>query len=167
MSKVKRWLDTNLLTLNKDKTVYITFSPRENTQPLGHTLKIHEMSCKLTTQNVCCDCHAITKLNSTKYLGLIMDQHLKWDIHINSIVKKLRCVLLKFYTLRNILSQKLLKNVFYALAQSLIQYGISGWGGTYDVHLKSLKTIQNSILKVILKKPCLTSTLFLSKNLDI
>ena len=54
--------------------------------------------------------------------------------------------------------------MYYALAQSLIQYGISGWGGMYDVHLKSLKTIQNSILKVILKKPYLTSTSLIYKE---
>jgi hypothetical protein len=43
--------------------------------------------------------------------------------------------------------------VYHATVQSIIQYGITGWGGAYDTHIQKLATIQNTILKIILNKP--------------
>lgn len=71
-----------------------------------------------------------------------------------------------FIRLRNILRLENLKRVYYAIVQSMLQYGIIGWGGTYDNILKPLKIIQRLIIKVILKKPSTfsTETLFATFN---
>jgi Reverse transcriptase (RNA-dependent DNA polymerase) len=151
LRKVKNWFDNNLLTLNKDKTMYITFSPKTNTQPIYSSLKIHTTNC-MSTDNKC-NCCILKNVSNIKYLGIVIDQHLKWNHHINSLVKKLRYTLHKFYNLRYILSFSNLKMVYHATVQSLIQYGITGWGGAYDVHLSKLVTLQNTLLKIMLKKP--------------
>ncbi|XP_045469603.1 uncharacterized protein LOC123677135 [Harmonia axyridis] len=41
---------------------------------------------------------------SIKYLGVTVDRHLKWDIHIDVLVEKLRCLLLKFKHLKKYLN---------------------------------------------------------------
>jgi hypothetical protein len=148
INKVKTWLNNNLLTLNREKSVYITFSPRSNTQPLTSSIKIHNNNCN--NNNSSCQCHQLEKTYDTKYLGLLVDQHMRWDAHINTVTKKLRSSLHKFYELRNVLNFKNLKSVYNAIAKSIIQYGIVAWGGAYDAHFQKIKTVQNCILKIIL-----------------
>jgi hypothetical protein len=159
LNVVKKWLNSNLLTLNNDKTMYITFSPRTNSQPLNSVIKIHKPTCHLSIPN--CDCYIVEKAHSTRYLGIIVDQHLKWNEHIQNIIKKLRYVIATFYNVRNILSPSNLKLLYYALVQSTIQYGIAGWGGTYDKHLQPLLVIQNLLLKLTITKEARPSTEFL------
>ena len=148
--KVKQWLDNNLLTLNSDKTTYITFSPRKNTQPVNSILKLHNPVCKQRNPN--CKCHVLEKQYSTRYLGIIIDQHLKWEDHIDFITKKLRCTIIMFHNLKNILTHSNQKLVYFGLVQSRIQYGIIAWGSAYDHYLQQLMSVQNVILKIIQNK---------------
>jgi len=94
----------------------------------------------------------INGCEKTKYLGVVIDKHLKWSEHINYFVTKLRKLVYKFYTLREILPEKLSILVYKSLVESLLHYGIVAWGGTYKTNLKPLQTIQNYILKIIYKK---------------
>lgn len=151
MGKIKMWLDENLLTLNEDKTLHIAFSPSKTNQPNNESLRIHKQTCN--TNSTACNCSEIKKTPHTQYLGVIVDQHLKWDVHIRTTCKKLRNCLYKYYTLRTFLNLASLKIVYYALTQSILEYGIIDWGGTYYIHLKPLITIQKCILKVIMKRP--------------
>lgn len=64
-----------------------------------------------------------------------------------------------FYILREFLSKKILILIYKALIEPLLKYGILVWGGAYDSNLKNLKTAQNTIVKIILKKPRLFSTI--------
>ena len=68
-------------------------------------------------------------------------------------VERLRKMQYIFFRLRDILELKSLKAVYYALSQSILQYGIVGWGGAYENALTPLKVMQRSIIKIILKKP--------------
>jgi hypothetical protein len=57
--------------------------------------------------------------------------------------------------------------VYYALVQSVIQYGITGWGGAYDTHMLPLSSIQNIIVKVMLRKDISDSNVKLYDNAGI
>ncbi|KAF0764986.1 RNA-directed DNA polymerase from mobile element jockey [Aphis craccivora] len=54
-----------------------------------------------------------------------------------------------------------LKNTYYNLTQSLIEYGIVVWGNAAQTHINCLQIAQNTSLKIIYHKPRLHS----SKNL--
>lgn len=45
-----------------------------------------------------------------------------------------------------------LKQIYYALVESVLRYGICGWGGVYKTTLAPLNVTQNAILKIILNK---------------
>lgn len=81
-----------------------------------------------------------------------MDQHLRWDVHINMLVKRLRMLIYSFLLLRNILSFNMLKEVYFALGQSVIEYAICAYGRAGKTSLHKLQVVQNSILKIILKQ---------------
>lgn len=86
LSSVKLWLDQNKLTLNIKKTNYITFSLYKRSQPKDSVIWLHVEGCISKK----CNCKKVNKVNSTKYLGIIIDQNLRWENHIESLVKKTR-----------------------------------------------------------------------------
>lgn len=59
--------------------------------------------------------------------------------------------------------------VYFAMTQSLLQYGITAWGGEglRVVTYNKLLTEQNSIIKIIFKKPNTFPSDYLSKDLKV
>ena len=68
-------------------------------------------------------------------------------------MNKVRKTIYKFYQLREFMSTNLLKMIYQALIQSVLNYGIRIWGSACSTALKHLVTTQKHILKIIFKKP--------------
>ena len=86
------------------------------------------------------------------FLGVIIDCNLKWNIHINTFVNKVRYLIYIFYKTGQIFNRNQLLTMFYALFCSVATYGIIAWGGIHDINLNSLHNIHNKILKIIFCK---------------
>lgn len=136
---IKKWFDYNLLTINYNKTNYLPFTSYSNHLPNLGPLKIEETI-------------EIPEVTSVKYLGIIIDRHMRWNLHVNSLTKKLRGLLSTFKYLKSYLDVADLKIIYYALVQSLISYGIIGWGGVNESHLKQLNNVQKWIIRIIFSK---------------
>lgn len=132
------WLDSFKLTLNIDKTHYIAFSITAANRPEFDTINHESLTIK--------------EVPFTKYLGIIIDKHLKWDQHVLKLTSNIRKLIHTFYLLRDILNKNLLINIYKSLIESLIRYGIIVWGGLYRNSLKQLNVVQNYILKVMYRK---------------
>lgn len=135
---IKNWLHSHKLTLNLTKTNYISFSLTAAGRPLFSYITI--------------DDNKINEVSSTKYLGVIIDQFLKWQPHIDYLTNKIRKLIHKFYLLREFLNTKILIMLYKAFVESLLRYGILVWGGLYNNALYKLNTVQKFILKIIYKK---------------
>ena len=61
---------------------------------------------------------------SYKYLGVIIDNKLKWDAHIKYISTKISKACGALVRLKNCTDIEILKNVYHALVHSYLQYGI-------------------------------------------
>uniref|UniRef100_A0A8D8VUT1 Uncharacterized protein n=1 Tax=Cacopsylla melanoneura TaxID=428564 RepID=A0A8D8VUT1_9HEMI len=61
----------------------------------------------------------------------------------------------------------LLKEVYHALVQSALEYGVCGYGRADKTLKKSLEVIQNSLLKIIYRKNKRYSTSALYKNMKV
>lgn len=131
---IKNWLAANLLTLNTDKTVFLEFNPKTCENDTAHGIT------------------GIKRVEETKFLGVIIDDKLKWDRHVSQITTKLRKTIYKFVQLRQCVNEEVLKTVYYALVQSHLTYGIIAWGGAFQNTLEKLAVIQRKILKVMYKK---------------
>lgn len=156
LQKLFSWLSSNLLSLNVDKTKFITFTSTITDQPSISRIKIHKFSC---SNNNNCDCSTVEKVGSVKYLGVMVDQFLRWKEHIEYTVKRLRKLIYKFYQLRNILNNKNLLMIYNALAESIIRYCIIIWGGTFKTSIYQVEVIQNTLIKILLKKDKRHSTI--------
>jgi hypothetical protein len=156
MKHVRNWLDKNLLTLNVNKTNFVTFSLTRVGQPEDFDcLKLHRGSCVSTS----CNCEIVERRRDVKYLGVYIDCGLKWEQHIDKQVKKLRSFIYIYRSLRGVLDRDTMRQVYFSLTQSLICYGIEAWGGCAAfVHERLAKT-QKLIIKVIMRKPIRFPTL--------
>jgi hypothetical protein len=144
------WLSEYSLTLNSDKTQYVTFSSTQSSQPPPSMhICLKENSCTDRT----CNNVQIMKTHNSKYLGIIIDDKLTWAMHAQHLSDKLRKCFYVYHRLRNILDTNNCLKIFDSLTQSLIQYGIIGWGGIVDAHLKPVQLAQKHALKIILNKP--------------
>lgn len=141
LNKITKWFDNNLLTINLSKTMYIPFSSYKRGLLSYKTIEIN-----LRHRNTI---WTLKNSEYVKYLGILVDNHLRWNHHIENLVKKLRSLSYMFQKLKYILNIHELKSVYFALVQSLLTYGIIGWGGAYSNVLKPLEIIQKRILKII------------------
>ena len=87
-----------------------------------------------------------------RYLGVIFDNNLKWNYHINNLLGKLRFITFKLIKLRNMVPKQTMKIVYFALYQSNFQYGLLVWGGLRDNILNALVVNQNNIVRICLNK---------------
>ena len=147
MKLVMNWLSYNKLTLNKVKTVYITFTNHNNMQPENFNVYIHNPEC-----NSNCNCSTINRVSNTKYLGIIIDQHLRWNAHIEHLCKKSRYILFMFYKFKEYFNRKQLFILYFGLFLSFETYGIIGWGRAYTTLLDKLQRIQDKFFKIIFNK---------------
>lgn len=135
---IKNWLETFKLTLNIQKTCYVAFSLTSANRPhfSGITLGGRE----------------INEVQSVRYLGVYIDQFIKWHFHTDFLAGKIRRMIHKFYILRSFLSKKVLVVVYKAFVESLLRYGVLIWGGMYENGLYKLNVVQKHILKLIFRK---------------
>lgn len=169
ITKIFYWLRNNQLKLNFSKTNFIAFSPNVVGQP-GPSLqiKIHDNPISiLSCETNVCACHSLKREPNSKYLGVYLDQHLRWDQHIEYISKKLKSLVYFFKILSNIAKPDLMKKVYFAMAHSVIQYCITVWGSASSTHLHSIEVAQKFILKAAFKKPRRYSTTDLFNDCQI
>lgn len=131
----------NLLTINIEKTKWMPFAIYKNFLPQFNVIKINSYN------------FAVEKVSTIKYLGIYLDNHMKWDHHVNQSVVKLRKLYYLFRTAKQFLDLKHLKILYHGLAGSNIHYGITGWGGIYKTNLYPLVIAQKTIIKIIMNKP--------------
>ncbi len=107
------WCSLNNLELNTLKTVEVIVDFRRNPPALP----------PLTIMN-----STVTAVESFRFLGTTISQDLKWDIHIDSIVRKAQQRLYFLRQLRKInLPQELLKQFYSAIIESVLCTSITVW----------------------------------------
>lgn len=139
LSDIFAWFRYSKLTLNQAKTKFIPFSSYNSNLPDYYFLNVGQNNC-------------ISRVDNIKYLGIIIDQHLRWDKQVNNVLSKTRYLITRFYHLKDYLKVEQMKTIYFALVQSLLNYGIVGWGSVDECHLKKLNVVQKWILKIIFSK---------------
>ena len=124
--------------LNTTKTKEIIFDPK--------TVCLHDPVLMGGTQT--------EQVVSYKYLGIQMDNQLKWNVHVDYLCAKLAQRLHFLRRLRLFGVSKGVMSTFYdAVLGSIIRYGMAAWFGTLSVQLKSrIAKMEKTAMKVIGKK---------------
>ena len=113
---IDSWLKANMLTLNINKTNFITFHT-PNSQASSNNLSL------------CIKNNTIKRVILAKFLGVTIREHLTWKVHMECILKHIR---INFGRIRK-MSSLLHKNALMMLCNSLIKscftHCISSWQG--------------------------------------
>ena len=143
LSKVASWLKANKLTLHPDKTKYILFHPKKK-------------SVHTDNMNLKIDGYNIERVHQTKFLGIIIHQHLSWTPHIKSITSKISKTIGVISKSRKFLNKSTLLTLYNSLILPYLQYCTLIWGSTYKTHLHSLLLCQKKVARIITHSPPLS-----------
>ena len=100
--------------------------------------------------NILVDNQYIEKETSIKYLGLMIDENLKFDTHIENLCKKLSQTIFILRRLSKFCSEDVLLTAYYSLFLSRLRYAIPIWGMA-SPKSKQLFILQKYALRIIFK----------------
>ncbi len=84
-----------------------------------------------------------------KFLGVLIDPQLSFKNHISTVVKKVSTSLFFLRKVKNVLNQKALKSIYYALFHSHLIYANQIWSCCSENLLKPLITKQKIAIRII------------------
>ena len=140
---VYTWVKVNKLSLNIEKTNFMLFMPKN-----FPCLKV----------SVVIDNHPINEVHHTKFLGVIIDNKLKWKEHIDYISKKIAKGIGVIVKARKVFDKVTLLSLYNSLILPYLSYCIHIWGNAYQTHLQKLHVLQNKIIRIIAGVPRRTSS---------
>ena len=151
--KVSDWLMANKLTISLEKSHYMIF----------HRSRLKDCDKK----DVIIQDRIISHVTSTKFLGVIIDDKLKWNLHIIYMKNKIAKSNGILYKIRNFLDRKTLTHLYNSFVLPYLIYGIEVWGNTNAVHLDPIIKIQKKIVRTITFSHYLAHTVPIFDTLNI
>lgn len=116
-SQLHQWFSCNGLVLNVTKTNFIHFNLAGRAyRPL----------------NVGIDGKHLGQVNETVFLGFTLDRTLTWELHINTLSKKIGRACFALWRLSSTLNRNMVRSLYFASVHSHLQYGVDLWGCAAD-----------------------------------
>jgi hypothetical protein len=107
--KLKKWFHRNLLIINLEKTHSLQFLTENS----------NEAQLQRISDNM-----QISNIEETKFLGLMINNRLSWQNHINLMISKLNVFSYQIRSFRQLLDLETLKNVYFSVAHWILSYNI-------------------------------------------
>ena len=99
-----------------------------------------------SSMDIIMDNQILTKVNSIKYLGIIVDHKLNWLDHITYVKAKISKQIGIMYKARKYLNKNSLKNLYHAYIYLYLIYCVKVRSCASKCHLNSLFLLQKNIL---------------------
>ena len=132
--KVFNWFCVNKLSLNIDKTKFMIFHNRnKNITQLIPEISIND--------------HTISRVTKFNFLGIVIDENLNWNSHLDKICFKISRAIGTLHRLKCTLPSHILKILYNSLILPHCTYGILSWGSNVDKVLK----LQKKAVRIITK----------------
>ena len=84
-----------------------------------------------------------------KYLGVLIDAHLNFGIHINSISTKLARATGMLAKIRHYTTKNILRSIYFGIFPSILTYGCQIWGQIKSNHFIRLERLHNKAIRII------------------
>jgi hypothetical protein len=88
-------------------------------------------------------------VDKTRFLGVIIDDKLNWDYHIEYLEKKMLSTIVLVKRIRKIVPASHYKSIYHSLFESHLSYGISCWGAAYSSKLETLFRLQKRCVRIL------------------
>jgi Reverse transcriptase (RNA-dependent DNA polymerase) len=136
VAEINAWFKQKKLKLNASKSVIIYFQLSS-----WRDMELNEM--------ITCEGKEIEIANSAKLLGIIVDQNISWNEHINKLCKKLGRSVYALRILKNIVSKNVIIQIYYAYFHSILSYGIELWGNAAAYLTNRVFRLQKKVIRII------------------
>ena len=146
------WFKANHLKLSLDKTTYCIYSPKKKLLTYNDEIRIGDV---------------VKRSDSVKYLGLLIDEKLTWEKHIDELGSKIVQYASIFRKVRDLLPTNCLQSLFNSFIQSRIDYAIEIYGDANKKAIQRIQVHQNRILKILQFKRRLASTNEMHKKFNV
>ena len=129
------WCGANKLQINPNKSFAIIIPPKINAASIDLNLRYENKTI------TCCE--------SSKYLGVTIDNKLKFKAHIRNIEGRIARSVGILTKLRHLFPSSAFLFLYYALIHSHLSFGHPIWGSTYPTYIQKLQRLQNKAFSVI------------------
>ena len=133
------YMKANELHINMSKCCYMHFRPKKrlprDDDVSNRTLQIMGVPIK--------------HVKSTRFLGVIIDENLSWQPHIDNLTQKLNCQVGILNRIKDYVPQRFHRDLYYTLFESHLSYCISVWGGVAPVKLNPLFVAQKRCIRIL------------------
>ena len=136
--------DTNLFCTGKDLKA-LSCKINEEIAKIYAWVNANELSLNIDITTV------------TKFLGVIIDNKLKWSTHILYIRKKIAKGIGILLKARKCFNNETLLSLYHTFVYPYLSYCIHVWGRAYDTHLNDLIVLQNKFIRIINGVPSKTN----------
>jgi hypothetical protein len=132
LGNLKEWLNANKLSLNVAKTEFIVIGSRQSLA----TFDDHEIYVFVGNDQ-------IERVNSSKSLGLKIDENLTWKRHIDEISKKFSAAISALMAIISYISQDTAARVYQGLIEPYFFYCAPFWDGIGSKLSDKLQKLQS------------------------
>ena len=137
----KEWFLANKLSLNVGKTKFSLFHKSGK----KYSIPSHLPTLKINN-------HDIERINTMKFLGVLLDDNLSWKEHIKYLENKIAKNIGLMYRAKPFLDKESLLALYYSYIHSYLNYANLAWGSTYLTNLKKLRDQQKHAIRIVHKK---------------
>jgi len=107
------------------------------------------MNLSLEKLNFTLSKEKIVLSNSVKYLGIYLHEHLKWDQHLNHVIKQLTRAIGMLSKVRHYVPIWLMRTIYFSLFNSHLIYCCEIWGQKRTILFQKIERLQNKALRII------------------
>lgn len=142
---LQEWLCRNVLTLNIEKTKYMTF---------GKAKSLPDMPIAFGGER-------IGRVTQFKYLGLILDEDLSFNKHVDHVKNLVIPFIPVMWRNGKFIPMNQRKRIYLAYVQSHLLYMLPIYSECAAFKMKELEVLQNRCIKAMFRLPRLTPTTYL------
>ena len=135
LPKISKWFKANKLALNETKTNYIIFHPKNKKPPENFTVTLNDVE--------------LERLTYTKFLGVLIQENLLWNHHINYISSKVSRSTGLLAKLKHYLPKYALLTIYNSLCLSHLSYAITVWGSAPASTLNRLVNLHKKGIRYV------------------
>ena len=135
MDSVFNWYQTNMLALSLEKCSVMVINNNPRNQIKDFIVKLGDT--------------VLEQVNSMKYLGVTIENNLKWNIHINCITKKVQINNARIRRLCKIMPEHLRLQLYNSLSVPIIDYASTVWGDFSQQDLGMIQRLEHSAARAI------------------
>jgi hypothetical protein len=151
LKRINEFTKSNMLHINIDKCCFMYFEPPKvsKARTRGTCARSRTYQRKSDCPKIDLDGKKLKEVLSTKFLGVIIDNKLNWQAHVEALHKKLKSATGILNNIMKYIPKENFKSLYYALFESHMNYCITVYGNTNKAHFEKIFRVQKHCMRIL------------------